>query len=217
MNYNIISTGSKGNAVIIENIILIDCGVSYKALKEVSQNIKIVLLTHIHKDHFNSSAIRKLANDRPSIRWLCGRWLLDDLLACGVNKKQIDIVEFGVGYDYGILKIYPVPLVHNVPNVGYKVFMNGKKLFYATDTGSLDGIEAKDYDLYMIEANHSSDDILMRINDKKNNGGYIYELEAIKNHLSLEKANDFIYSNIGKNGRYVYLHMHEPRKVIHNE
>lgn len=212
MNYNIISTGSKGNAVIIENIVLIDCGVSYKAIQQSVKSLKIVLLTHIHKDHFHSSTIRKLASERPTIRWVCGRWLFDELLACGINKKQIDIVDVDVGYDYGILTLYPVPLIHNVPNLGYKVFMNGKKLFYATDTGSLDGIEAKDYDLYMVEANHSSDDILKRINNKKENGGYIYEFDAMKNHLSLEKANDFMYSNIGKKGKYVYLHMHENKE-----
>lgn len=209
MNYNIVSTGSKGNAVIIENIVLIDCGVSYKAIQQAMRDLKIVLLTHIHKDHFNGSTIRKLASERPSIRWVCGRWLLDELLACGVNQKQIDIVECGTGYDYGLLTIYPVQLIHNVLNVGYKVFINGKKLFYATDTGSLDWIKAKDYDLYMVEANYTSDDILERINNKKLNGGFIYEFEAMKNHLSLEKANDFIYSNIGEKGKYVYLHMHE--------
>ena len=53
MEYNIISTGSKGNAVVINDVILIDCGVSFRALKDVYKNIKIVLLTHIHSDHFS--------------------------------------------------------------------------------------------------------------------------------------------------------------------
>ena len=35
MFYNIISTGSKGNALVIEDNILIDCGVSFTKLKNV--------------------------------------------------------------------------------------------------------------------------------------------------------------------------------------
>ena len=35
MTYNIISTGSKGNAVVINGRILIDCGVPFKALEPV--------------------------------------------------------------------------------------------------------------------------------------------------------------------------------------
>lgn len=57
MNYEVISTGSKGNALLIENEILIDCGVSYRKLKEKS--IKLILLTHEHKDHFNKNATSK--------------------------------------------------------------------------------------------------------------------------------------------------------------
>lgn len=53
MTYNIISTGSKGNAVVINGRILIDCGVPFKALEPVKKDLRLVLLTHIHSDHFN--------------------------------------------------------------------------------------------------------------------------------------------------------------------
>lgn len=48
IDYNIIATGSKGNAVVIDQKILIDCGVSFKALSKVYRALKLVLLTHIH-------------------------------------------------------------------------------------------------------------------------------------------------------------------------
>ena len=48
MDYEIISTGSDGNAVIINGKVLIDCGVSFSALKPYYRNLKLVLLTHIH-------------------------------------------------------------------------------------------------------------------------------------------------------------------------
>lgn len=48
MEYEILNSGSDGNCTIINKIIAIDMGVSYKKLKEYTKTIKIVLLTHIH-------------------------------------------------------------------------------------------------------------------------------------------------------------------------
>ena len=58
MNYNIISTGSKGNALVINKKILIDCGVTFAKLKDFYKSFQLVLLTHIHSDHFNKSTIK---------------------------------------------------------------------------------------------------------------------------------------------------------------
>ena len=91
MNYNIISTGSQGNAVIVNNRILIDCGVAFKTLKVVYKNLQIVLLTHIHTDHFNPQTIKRLAEERPTLRFGCCEWLVNDLVEAGVPKQQIDV------------------------------------------------------------------------------------------------------------------------------
>lgn len=48
MEYEIISTGSQGNATVINKHILIDVGVTFKALKNVYKDLQLVLLTHIH-------------------------------------------------------------------------------------------------------------------------------------------------------------------------
>ena len=48
MEYDVISTGSQGNAVVINREILIDIGVPLKSLKDVYKGLKLVLLTHIH-------------------------------------------------------------------------------------------------------------------------------------------------------------------------
>lgn len=48
MEYEILNSGSDGNCTIINEIIAIDMGVSYKKLKEYHKTIKLVLLTHIH-------------------------------------------------------------------------------------------------------------------------------------------------------------------------
>ena len=91
MEYVIISTGSKGNAVILNGEILIDCGVPYKSIKPYVKDLKLVLLTHSHCDHFKPETIRKLASERPTLRFGCGKWLAQSLIACGVQKWRIDV------------------------------------------------------------------------------------------------------------------------------
>lgn len=212
IRYSIISTGSQGNAVVINNVILIDCGVPFKAIRPFYKNIKLVLLTHIHSDHFKTATIKALARERPTLRFACCNWLVKSLVDCGVEKNNIDVLEFDKMYGYGICNIIPVPLVHNVPNCGYKIHFPFGKVFYATDTNNLNGITARHYDLYLIEANYEDEEIKARIQEKQANMEFAYELQVVKNHLSKAKCNDFIYKNIGVGGEYVYLHSHVPKE-----
>ena len=207
--FNIISSGSCGNAVTVNRAILIDCGVGFKALKPYYRELKLVLLTHIHSDHFNKKTIGALARERPTLRFACGRWLVRPLVDCGVLSENIDVLDFGIIYNYGICNIIQFPLVHNVPNCGYKLHFPIGKVIYATDTNNLNGITARDYDLYLIEANYEDEKINEKIREKKANGEYAYECEVLRNHLSKAKCDDFIYRNIGPRGKYVYMHCHK--------
>lgn len=207
--FNIIATGSDGNALVLNNFVLLDCGVNFKLLKPHLKQLKIVLLTHIHSDHFNKTTIRLLSQERPTLRFACGEWLAAAITACGVPKENIDIIESDKVYNYGICKVIPFSLTHNVPNCGYKVHFPNGKAIYATDTNNLNGVVADDYDLYFIEANYADEEIQERIRRKKENGEYIYEHQVVKNHLSKAKCDDFIYKNIGSKGEYVYMHCHK--------
>ena len=80
MNYKIISSCSTGNATIIRDIILIDCGVTFKKLEKHYTNLKLVLLTHIHRDHFKKETIKKLAQEGPTIIFSCCEWLRKHLI-----------------------------------------------------------------------------------------------------------------------------------------
>lgn len=206
--YHIVSTGSQGNAVVVNTTVLIDCGIPYKAIAPYVQALRLVLLTHIHSDHFRPSTLRRMANDRPLLRFACCRWLVADLIDAGVPARNIDVLENDTMYGYGICNVIPVFLVHDVPNCGYKIHFPTGKVFYATDTNSLNGIVARHYDLYMVEANYEDKIIQDKIAKKKAAGKYAYEVHAMHNHLSKAKCDDFIYRNIGPGGEYVYLHCH---------
>lgn len=214
MMYNIISTGSSGNAVILNNNILIDCGVSLKALSDVKKQIKIVLLTHVHSDHFNKTTIRNLAAERPILRFACCEWLVQDLLACGVSERNIDVMQIGKIYNYGVFKVSPIKLYHDVPQCGWRVFIGNEKAIYMTDTATLDGISAKDYDLYLVEANYISEEIQKKIKEKQESGQYAYEYRVLKTHLSKEKCDEWLLENMGEHSEYVYMHQHQDRKEV---
>ena len=211
MKYKIISSCSTGNAVIIRDFILIDCGVSFKRLEKYYKKLKIVLLTHIHSDHFKKETIKRLAEERPTLRFACGEWLLKDLLECGVNKKNIDVLEIGTKYDYKAFKVVPIKLYHDVPQCGYRVLFDDYKVIYMTDTRIVEGISAKNYDLYLIEGNYDEDEIEERIKEKQQNCEYVYEFRAKDSHLSKQQATEFLLNNMGENSEYVFMHEHVER------
>lgn len=209
MTFDIIASGSKGNATVINGSILIDCGVPYKSLKQYKDGLRLVLTTHQHSDHFNPATVRTLARERPALRWACGEWMVQPLLEAGVDKRCIDIAENEIFSCYiGLASVAPVYLVHDVPNCGWRIFTD-ESAFYATDTATLDHVEAPGYDLYLIEANHRTAELEARAAEKEARGEFAYERRAAKTHLSEEQALDWLGRNAGPNSRYVFMHQHK--------
>lgn len=214
MNCNVIATGSKGNAVLLDGGVLIDCGVSYKALAPYVKDLRLVLLTHIHGDHFNPATIRRLCEERPTLRFVGCEWMVSPLLQAGVPATLIDVGTFTAGLCYNngsnVLSVFPFVLYHDVENCGYKIHHNGERALYATDTGSMDGISAEGFDLYMIEANYTEAEIQERIQRKLEAGEFVYEYRAAAGHLSKEKADAWLAANAtpGKS-KVVFLHGHK--------
>ena len=215
MTYDILATGSTGNCVVLNKEIAIDMGIPIKKLRESGyiQSLKLVLLTHAHGDHFNPATVRALHWERPALRWGCCEWMVPHLLEAGVDKRAID-VYFPHGFMLypGDIQICPEPLLHDVPNCGYRIIDVWDRLFYATDTSTLEHIEAKNYDYYLIEANHTKAEIEARIEDKLARGEFAYEVRAAQNHLSQEQALDWLARNAGPNSQYVFLHQHKEEK-----
>ena len=199
----VISSGSEGNAVIYNNAIMVDCGVSLKSLQEVKRSLKIVLLTHKHSDHLKIRTLQRLQAERPTLRVACGDFLLEELPCI----KNIDVLQVGKIYDYGAFKVSPIKLYHDVPNFGWRIFLpNGQKIFHATDTVHLEGISAKGYDLYAIEHNYCEEYIQQAIEEARANGEYTHAYGSIKTHLSIQQARAFIEANRKESSEVLELH-----------
>ena len=199
----VISSGSEGNAVIYNNAIMVDCGVSLKALQEVKRSLKIALLTHKHGDHLKIRTLQRLQAERPTLRVACGDFLLEELPCI----KNIDVLQVGKIYDYGAFKVSPVKLYHDVPNFGWRIFLpNGQKIFHATDTVHLEGITAKGYDLYAIEHNYCEEYIQQAIEEARANGEYTHAYGNINTHLSAQQARAFIETNRKESSEVLELH-----------
>ena len=196
--------------------ILIDCGVPYKKIAQVVPTLKLVLLTHRHSDHFATATIKRLHRERPSLRFGCCEWMVPYLVSAGVSPAVIDIYAplFGCVYAYDNHRILvsPFSLVHDVENCGYKITLDRKQILYATDTGTLDHITAKAFDLYLIEANHTEEELAARINRKTESGEYVYEYRVEGTHLSRESADAWLAMNAGRDSKVIYLHQHKEPK-----
>lgn len=218
MIFDVIATGSGGNAVVLNKNIMIDCGVPFSKVKPYMKDLYLVLLTHIHGDHFNPRTVRALHRERPGLRWGCCEWMVGPLLEAGVDKRVIDVYQQGDTLCYfRLFMIEPVLLTHDVPNCGWKLalFKDGKSenVFYATDTGTLEGVDAPGYDWYFIEANHTRAELEERARAKLDAGEFAYEIRAARNHLSQEQAEEWLYSQMGPHSQYVFLHQHKGGEI----
>ena len=213
----VIQTGSSGNCVILNNVLALDMGVTIKKVAPYIPGLQLVFVSHEHSDHFKAGTIRTLARQRPALRFCCGPFLAEKFLQAGVGPASLDIIQPGTWYDYGAFRVSPVELHHNVPNYGLKIQMDGERAIYMTDTGYVDDVQAQGYELFMLEANHGEQEIRERIEAKRADGIFPYEVETARNHLSYEQAMDWLVRNAGPDSRYVFLHQHQEKSKAKQE
>lgn len=209
MTCDVLASGSSGNCTILNGVIALDMGVAYKKIAPHVRGLQLVFTGHEHTDHFKASTIRALAAERPKLRFCGGEWMAGKFISAGVSARNIDVLYAGKRYDYGAFQVEPFELYHDVFNYGLKIFMEDEKILYAVDTGYIDHVEAKDFDLYLLEQNHTRAEIEARIAEKQSRGEFAYESRAAQNHLSQEQAMDWLARNAGANSKYVFLHQHK--------
>lgn len=207
MKYNIISSSSAGNSIVVEDIILLDAGVSFSKLKPYLKKIKLIFISHSHKDHLNRTTIKHIAFEYPTIKYICGSIeAIGIIKECGVKPKNIYFLKPYKKYNLGLLKVKLEELIHDKHNCALKWEYKGKKGIYMVDTASTNNIVAKDYDLYLIEANYKEKELKKHRKECEDPNKLYYFDRVVKSHLSYENANTFLIENMGKNSVYEYIH-----------
>lgn len=201
MKYNVISSGSKGNATLViskNTVILIDMGISLTRLKEglTEMNIELsditgAIFTHNHSDHING------------IKFLSPKIMYG--LEGTLPGSLSNICELYKTFKIGDISVTPIRTSHDAKNpCGFVLEDDKEKMVYMTDTGVfLDETlpYVKDPTYLIIESNH---DIKMLLNTKRT-----YELKcrimSELGHLCNEDSAIAACSIIGQNTKEITL------------
>lgn len=211
---DIISTGSKGNVAIIDDTIMIDCGLPYKHVKDYLSQVKALLITHRHGDHLNVSAIKQYHKKYP--------WRTDSLLYVNEDTKQKiveshntkfdftpsqiidDDCEIDINIDDTTYHIETFKLEHDVENQGFIITKNGTSLIYATDTNTMEHAPDRIYDYLVVEANYDEDKLF----DDLISDSFEDNFRARRNHrhLSIQNFKEFVRSHMHSKSEIYALH-----------
>lgn len=207
MIFDVLGSSSSGNCIIINEFLMLDCGLTYKSIKEKLKKTKLIFISHCHSDHCKTSTIKQIAFNYPNIKFVVGsKDLVKILIECNVKKANVFALPSNKWFNLGMLNVKLEKLTHDVPNHLIKFKIKDKKGVYIVDTGRIDDISAKNYDLYLIEANYQHELLKehQRQLDKNLEYDHLHRVEQV--HLSYEQANSFLIENMGKNSVYEYIH-----------
>lgn len=187
IDYKIISTGSKGNCVIIGDIML-DCGVPFSKIKEHLYQVKTLLITHIHSDHLNVKTLASIQRLFPHIKVYSHYETYQS-----APGTKIGLINAGYEFTAGEYKIMPFECVHDVICYGYTWEVEGQRVIYATDTSTLNQAPKEKYDYMFIESNYDEKK-LEAIGATFAKRGYD-PFKNAKRHLSMQQCKTFYYLN----------------------
>lgn len=209
MLFNVISSGSKGNATILiqdGHCILIDFGIAKKkvesALAEYGlgfDDLEAVFITHAHSDHASDAfqaPFEKIYTSQESLPKI-------EKTFSGAHRllpfQRICLAPF---------TITPLPLSHDCPDtMGFLAEAGGESLAYITDTGF---VPEKDFsyltglDYYIFESNHDP----KMLYESKRPDYLIRRIISDKGHLSNQDCGYYLANFItGKTKEVVLAHL----------
>lgn len=220
IEYNIISSGSHGNCVIV-NDIMIDCGISIKLFNETVtlKDINHVFFTHRHGDHIKKSTLKKLRTKQIYL----------NAETYGAFKELFEFKEKGKPYfthppriidDEQIFflnencKVRIFEVDHDVQTHGFLfdfTLENGemKRLIYSTDNADIERLPkikevSKRLDYVLIEANYDYKKIMKIYNTSPLLKARVRE--NLNRHCSKQDAEKYFSENSKPTGVYEPLH-----------
>ena len=198
LDYNVIATGSTGNAVRIENM-MFDCGIPFKEMREDLYKVDSLFITHSHSDHVKEATLKSIRKEFPRIK---------------VYGNANVAYQFDVDVVVGIAKIkltknrivIPFDGVHDVPVTGYIIQMKDLNILYMTDTARVEMPEDLPLDYVFLESNYD-ENTLVQLAKQYRTKTY-NPLESSLRHLSTQKCKEFYYVHRrDRDSKLIELHM----------
>lgn len=167
IDVKIVSTGSHGNMIVIDDVIVIDCGVKRKMFIENSEKIEHLLVSHRHSDHLSGTVLRWLAKNRPDVvthgtHLNMNSWLkLKDMAPDVAEMFTPDLGPYStmtIKTSRGDYFVETFPLEHDVENQGFMLTSpTGETLIHATDTSTMRHCPDRIFDYLLVEGNWDED------------------------------------------------------------
>lgn len=183
LDYKVIASGSSGNAVRIENI-MIDCGIPFKKMEEDLYKVDTLLITHSHSDHIKPSTLKAIRDWFPRIKvygnyHVAYQYKVDKIIgtaAVELPKKRL---------------IIPVEGLHDVPVTYFYIKIRDMNILYATDTCRISNPMEMPLDYVFLESNY--DEVKLKALAKEyKHRGYDPTTSSFR-HLSTQKCKEFYY------------------------
>lgn len=212
----ILGTGSTGNAVLIDDKIMIDCGLGVNKLLPYLQDVRHLFITHRHSDHLNISVLKNIAKKVSESIIRFGLHVNSDCYEM-IERKAPEIAEMieserltshsslnlkidGVEY-----QIETYPLYHDVENQGFVITKDGKTLIHATDTSTMKDAPNKQFDVILVEGNYDESKLIEYL--KSDDREVRYRAARNLRHLSIQAHENFVKSH--SHPETVSLMLHE--------
>ncbi|MBQ9757635.1 MAG: MBL fold metallo-hydrolase [Clostridia bacterium] len=223
LNLCALRSSSKGNSVLISTDncrILVDCGISGKALEESlsffglsPSALDAILITHEHTDHTKGISTISRKHDIPVFATY-GTWERLRRSCENLSPQNIRTIGESESFSLGDISVTPFPISHDAAQpVGYTFETADDKVSVATDTGIITDrifecikgsrmvLLESNYDLFMLEAGAYPYDLKRRI---KSDIGHLSNDDAALTALDLVKSGtrEIILGHISPENNY---------------
>ncbi len=214
IRFSILSSGSTGNAMIIENDrvkLLVDAGLSAKKMHQLMSerqsscdDVDGIFITHEHGDHIKGLGAFARKYQLP-IYANAKTWIELDKQVGSLDKDQRKILNTGESIDFHTLRVESYPISHDaVEPVGYCFYSGEQKLSLVTDLGYVSSkVKEKvaDSDVLILESNYDME--LLRM------GRYPWNIKrrilGDTGHLSNQAAGEALCELLSSKTKRVYL------------
>ncbi len=165
MNFCVLGSGSKGNAILVESgstSLLIDAGFSGKELRRrlalidrSPQDINAILISHEHGDHISGAGVLSRQLSLPVYANNGTHQAAEKRVGCLHKRAEF---ETGTAFTFDGLTIHPFRICHDTADpVGFVISDDTHSLCCCTDTGRITGLirqRARQCQALILEANY---------------------------------------------------------------